>query len=234
MLHIFSRKIVLIFLISIGGFALAQPLGTNLPNYDKMWLHFGITINSNVSSYKIHRDLSLNTDDSIMLVNPTRMPGFGVGIISNIAFWNHFDLRFIPTLSIANRRLAYLMVTGQRQNKDAEFISVEFPLHLKVKTQRMDNFRMYLIGGGTFSYNMMSNFNATDDKSRYMVITKPGFWGLEYGIGTDFYMEMFKFSIEVKLTEGVTNILKQDQTLRYASVINKLFPKTILFSLHFE
>ena len=60
MLHIFSRKIVLIFLISIGGFALAQPIGTNLPNYDKMWLHFGITINSNVTEIRTGDVLNMN------------------------------------------------------------------------------------------------------------------------------------------------------------------------------
>ena len=64
-------------------------------------------------------------------------------------------------------------------------------LHLKVKSARMDNFRFYMLGGGKYSYNMVSNSNATDEKARYLVITNPGFWALEYGAGTDFYFEMF-------------------------------------------
>jgi len=234
MFDLFGKKITLSVFLLIALYGLTQPVGTNLPNYDKEWLHFGITLNSNVSSYKIYRDLSLNTDDSIMTVNSTRNPGFGVGIISNIAFLDYFDLRFIPTLSFATRRISYQMVTALPASKATEFINVEFPMHLKVKSARMDNFRFYMLGGGKYSYNMVSNSNATDEKARYLVITDPGFWALEYGAGTDFYFEMFKFSLEVKLTDGMGSILKDGQTLRYATVIDKLIPKTILFSLHFE
>ena len=91
MFDLFGKKITLSVFLLIALYGLTQPVGTNLPNYDKEWLHFGITLNSNVSSYKIYRDLSLNTDDSIMTVNSTRNRGFGVGIISNIAFLDYFD-----------------------------------------------------------------------------------------------------------------------------------------------
>lgn len=235
MLDLFSKKIILVFgLVFIASFSQAQQVGSNLPNYDKQWIHFGITMGGNVNSYKIYRDISLNSDDSIMAVNSGRMGGFNLGIISNISFLDHFDFRVIPTLSFAERRIKYLMVNHEYVHKDVESIYLDIPFHFKIKSVRMDNFRFYVLGGGKYAMDMISSANAKNRQAKSLVLTKFSNWSREYGVGTDFYFEMFKFSIEVKVSEGLNNVMVEKPDFRYTTVIDKLLPKTFLVSLHFE
>lgn len=234
MFHLLGKKIIgLSVVVLLLGSLKSQVVG-NLPNYDQNWLHFGISMGYSQSSYKIDRSLLLNVDDSILVVEPQKRPGFFLGIITNFAFGDNLDVRFVPSLLFANRSLHYRLVNDLEKVKDVESIFVDFPLLLKVKSKRMGNFRFYLFGGGKFALDMMSNSHAKDPGASNLILVQPDNWFVEYGLGTDHYFEYFKFSIEVKFSEGLNNVHQPNTDLRYSNVINGLFPKGFFVSFHFE
>lgn len=55
----------------------------------------------------------------------------------------------------------------------------------------------------------------------------------EIGFGTDFYLEYFKFGIEIKMSYGIRDILDRDNT-PLTDPIDKLSTKMFLLSLTFE
>lgn len=234
MLHLYWKKITLLFLFVIfSGVLFAQNYpAKNMPNYDKKLIHFGITMGLNRSAFKFEKSEQFILEDSIMGIEPIGGPGFNLGIISNLSFGEHGDFRFIPSLSFAERNLEYQLVNDQRKRMKVESTYLDFPFHLKLKSDRIGDFRFYVIGGYKFAIDMVSNKGAKGAEKKIRIGTFDNF--LEYGIGTDFYFEMFKFSLEMKFANSLKNNLVQDPDLKYASVLDKLLAKTFLFSLHFE
>ncbi|MFO7656744.1 MAG: PorT family protein, partial [Bacteroidales bacterium] len=69
----------------------------------------------------------------------------------------------------------------------------------------------------------------------------------EIGFGTDFYLEEFKFTIELKYSVGITNVLKRSlkdngdgpvlppaEFAVYTNVIDRLNSRMFMVSFHFE
>lgn len=236
MFNLHWKKIVLILLVLLSfgvhrSSAQNYP-AKNMPNYDKKLLHFGITMAINRSSFKFEKSEQFLFEDSIMSVEPKGGPGFNLGIISNLCFGEHGDLRFIPSLSFAERSLRYGLMDGTFKSKKVESTYLDFPFHLKLKSDRINDFRFYMIAGYKFSIDMISNAEARNANDKIKIKGTDNF--IEYGIGTDIYFEMFKFSLEMKFSNSLSNILVEDPAFKYASVLEKLLAKTVLFSMHFE
>jgi len=56
----------------------------------------------------------------------------------------------------------------------------------------------------------------------------------ELGFGIQFFFPLFIFSPEVKIANGFINVHSRDEGLIFSRVIDKLFSRGIVFSLHFE
>jgi hypothetical protein len=56
---------------------------------------------------------------------------------------------------------------------------------------------------------------------------------LEVGTGVDFYLEYFKFGIELKMSYTMGNTLVQDHTI-YSEPIQGLIPRMFALSFTFE
>jgi hypothetical protein len=70
-------------------------------------------------------------------------------------------------------------------------------------------------------------------QDKELVKIKRNDYGYTIGIGFDFYLEMFKFSPEIKMYHGLPNLLVKDN-LPYSQVLESLRSKVFLISFTFE
>ncbi|MBK7852919.1 MAG: PorT family protein [Bacteroidetes bacterium] len=208
----------------------------NLPKYDHQAIHFGFTLGLNATNFKVQLVPNFKTTDSIYVVESSAVTGLNLGIVSNLRIGEHWDLRFIPALSFAQRNLYYDWIYPDSSNaqsvKTVESTYLEFPLDLKFKSKRVTNYRMYVLAGARYSIDMVSQAKVRD-KDKDIVKLKRYDYGYEIGLGFDFYLTYFKFSPEIKMFNGLNNLLVKDNS-RYASPLEKLNSKIFLVSFLFE
>jgi hypothetical protein len=103
---------------------------------------------------------------------------------------------------------------------------------VKFLSDRIDNFRVYMLGGVNYQYDLASN--ATSRKADDLVKLKPYDFSIEAGIGFQFFFPVFILSPEIKISNGIMNSHSRDPNLIYSSSIDKLRSRMIIFSLIFE
>jgi hypothetical protein len=67
-----------------------------------------------------------------------------------------------------------------------------------------------------------------------MLKIKKNDYGVEGGIGFQFFLPYFILSPEIKFSYGLSNIHARDADLIYSSVVDKMNSRMLMFSLHFE
>lgn len=116
--------------------------------------------------------------------------------------------------------------------KRVESILVGLPIHLKFRSDRIENFRVYMFGGVKFEYDLASNARAK--RAEELVKLKNIDMGVEAGIGFNFYFPVFILSPEIKISNGLINSHSRDEHLKFSSAIDKLNSRMVVFSLIFE
>ena len=81
-------------------------------------------------------------------------------------------------------------------SKKLESILVGLPVHIKFRSDRIDNFRVYMFAGGKVEYDLASNARAK--RAEALVKLKKHDYGVEAGIGFNFYFPVFILSPEIK------------------------------------
>lgn len=212
----------------------------NLQNFDKQRFHFGFILGYNSADF--FYDLKPNTfeSDSLISLRVNKKPGFNLGIVSSWDWSPMFKLRFLPTLSFQERGMDYNFYTepdtNQYWTKSVQSTYLDFPLLLKMRSQRIGNFAAYVVGGGRFGLDMQSN-NKVDNNNaspsdQVIKLTRPDY-GIEVGGGFDFFLQYFKFGIELKMGVGLKNVLIQENTI-FTSPIDAIRTKVWTLSLTFE
>jgi hypothetical protein len=136
------------------------------------------------------------------------------------------DRNIFYKLSIPDKDL------GTDVTKKVESVIVSFPLQIKFNSDRIGNFRVYMLGGGKLDYDLASNARAR--KAEELVKIQKMDYGIEAGVGFNFYFQSFIFSPEIKISNGLGNIHSRDQNLKYSSVFDKMQSRMIVFSIHLE
>jgi len=179
--------------------------------------------------------------DSLNSISSKGSPGFGIGFITRYRLTEHLEARITPTLVFADRFLEYgynKPQNGSNSNiieKQVQTTMAEVPLLLKIKSDRLGNFRGYLIGGVKYSA-LIGSKKKSDGNADYfnkLVKNKSRFASYEAGIGCDIYFEYFKLSPEIKISNSFKNILVPENH-PFSRPIDGLFLHSIMFSLYFE
>ncbi len=212
----------------------------NLPKFDHRFMHFGFLLGLNSADFVLQRfPPSSPGADSLYVLEPKAATGFNLGIISSMHFGSYFSLRFTPNLAFSSRSLSYTFETfeGPKQyTKDIESTLINFPLNIKYKSVRLNNFSAYIIGGGAYSLDLASDAgheNISTNPNDIIVAIKRNDFMAQIGFGTDFYLEYFKFGIELKMSYGLKDLLDHDNT-PFTTPIDKLSSKMFLLSFTFE
>lgn len=212
----------------------------NLPKFDFRRFHFGFTIGINYANFFVNRTTDITSWDTIAVIESQPQPGFNLGIVGDYHISPVFNFRFIPALSFAQRNLEYTFAKPLNGNgfqnkviKPVESTFLDFPLNIKYRSARVNNFAAYVIGGFKYSLDLASQEDVITGYGEEIVKISRHDYGYEAGIGFDFFLEYFKFSTELKLSFGMPNLIIKDGTL-YSDPIRKLTSRIILVSFHFE
>lgn len=167
--------------------------------------------------------------------NPTA--GFAIGFVGNRKITNNLDLRLTPSLVFTERKIKYSYTVDDPIVKKVNATMIDLPLGLKLKSDRLMNFRAYMLGGLKYSIDMASakkqdNSLVGDELSKF-VNNQKTFLSYEAGAGMDFYFSFFKMSTELKVSQSFKNLIIHENTA-FAYPIDKAKLRHFTFSLFFE
>ncbi len=231
-------KKILIFLLlmsSFSSFGQRHKKPQNLPRYDFKKIHFGFTLGINSLNFNINKNKKFLENDTLLSTLSQDQKGFNLGIVSNLRLGRYTDLRFIPTLVFGERIINYQFNETSNLNlndKRIESTLLDFPISLKYKSERYNNFRTYVMCGIKYSLDIASQ-SEIDDEGQELVKLNNHDLMLEGGFGIDFYLQYFKFSPQIKISHGIINILSKDNTL-YTQTLNNLKTSSWMLSFTFE
>ena len=161
--------------------------------------------------------------------------GFAVSFLLRYRISEHLEARTTPGLVFADRAVDYTYTDPSFDvAKTVQATMIEFPLALKLKSDRIWNYRYYVLAGVKYSEAIGAKKNKPDTAPLQELLTnKASFASYEVGLGCDIYFEYFKLTPEIKLSNSFGNILNQENT-PYSTPISKLSLHTVTFSLCFE
>lgn len=218
-------------------------------------LHFGFGFQYISSEYKIQKfdnwrvpfvEDGVKVTDGLKSIRSIQNPGFGIGFVSDLYVTPNVNLRFTPVFVFTDRVVDYEF------NDDAQYdrkgqqspegftrrtvnsTMFEFPVGIKLKSDRRNNFRAYMLAGGKYGIDIGAKPDDQGDSAiQKQLKNNKGILSYEVGIGFDLYFEFFKLSPEIKLSNSIKSILKREDH-PYASPIEKMYLRNFVFSLYFE
>ena len=235
-----NRLVMAVILLMACQQVCAQYRELNLPNHDDKKYYLGIGLVYNNSRFGVSHHPQFLANDSVMVVEPENTGGFGLAGMHTYRLSPRFEIRAIfPQLLFSYKNLTYHLKypdpAKEEQpvaTKRVESILLGLPLHLKFRSDRINNFRVYMFGGVKFEYDLASN--STARRAEDLVKLAKIDFGVEAGIGFNFYFPVFILSPELKISNGLSNIHSRDPNLKYSNVIDKLNSRMVVFSLIFE
>ncbi len=240
-----NHLIILLFCVPLVSWAQSnvynpgnkRPQVRNYQEVDERPMHFGFTIGFNTMDFHFKNDLSHIISDSLTADVTVLKPGFHVNIITDYRLGNNLSARFLPGLNFGQRNITYWKSDG---SYDADMLIesnlLDFPVLLKYKAKRINNYRPFVIAGGNVRLDMAAKRKYDENEEVYVRIKKLDYY-YEFGFGIDFYSMYFKFSTEFKYSVGLRNILTnqpEERHPQYVNVIDRLNSNLFLVSFHFE
>lgn len=226
-------RLILLLLLSCP---LYGQQGKNYPSFDRKKIHFGFALGVNTADFNYTLQVDSTSSDSLTGITIRKQPGFNLGIISSLNFHETLSLRFVPSLSFQERLFQYSYIKkGEQEMKETrlESTTLDFPLMLKLRTKRLSNFAAYAIGGFQYSLDLASQKDVDQTLGDPIVKIKQHDFAYQVGGGFDFWMPYFKFAIEIKLSNGIKNVIIQDHTF-FMDPLSSLKTKVWWFCITFE
>jgi hypothetical protein len=234
-----------VFLFPLIGIAqLRQEV--NQEDHDDKRVRFGITLGANRSHFAFtHHPKFLQTIqtpglDSITVIESVNSTGISLAWLVNFRLGRHFDLRTYPVnLTFTERNFLYNLSYPDRQagedsitEKKTQSISLSIPVQIKFSSDRINNFKVYMIAGGKIEYDLASNAGARNAEEQIKL--KKFDYGAEVGLGFHFYFPMFVLTPEIKMGWGIGNLHSRDKYLKFSNIIDKINSRSVFFSLSVE
>lgn len=234
-----KRWVVLFYFLCALIPATAQFRGElNLPDNDDKRYHIGIVIMGATSRFQISQHPRFLESDSVLVSSPENAAGVGLGGMHTFKLTNRFSARVVfPQLLFVNKSIRYNLTyptTGESKEmiKNIESILLGIPVQIKFQSDRIGNFRVYMMGGVKWEYDLSSKAAARNAED--LIKLRSSDFGIEAGIGFNFYMPFFILSPELKISNGLSNSHSRDNNLKFSNVIDRMNSRMIVFSLIFE
>src|SRR6476620_1036577 len=231
-----SRAFFLVLFFTVSYTSFSQKV-LYQEDHDNKAYYFGISLGISKASFHTHLNPVFMEQDSIMVAEPMNNGGFNLGLLATMNLTRRFELRFNPQLMFTERNIRYQLKYkdqdfGYQVDKKVESVITSFPLQVKFNSDRIGNFRVYMLGGGKVDYDLASNAQAR--KAEDLIKLQKTDLGVEAGLGFNFYFQSFIFSPEIKISSGLSNIHARDENLKYSSVLDRIQSRLIVFSIHIE
>ena len=208
---------------------------TNLQNFDQKKIHFGYFVGMNNYNYKL--DYVINPDKRTLINKQT---GINVGLIGDLKLRKNLNLRFEPGLYTNKSEIVFY--DRQKLPKISDTLRsmkstyIHLPLLLKYSAKRLNNFKPYVLGGLSTSFNLSSNQNSPDDNNNGVFRLKANTFYYELGFGIDFYLPYFKFSPSIRGVFSLKNELVPDSDPEspWTGNIDKMSARAIFINFSFH
>jgi hypothetical protein len=233
-----ARTILLIVLLIIPVSTFAQKQKPkNESWYDEKLLHFGFSLGFNTLDFNITPSLNNMKADSLYPEVSILNPGINIQIVTDLKPADYIDIRFLPGVSFGQRNVRFYknrVLENAQQKLESSFL--EFPLLLKCKGMRLNNVRPYVIGGLNYRYDLAGKKEYDEEKPIYLRLRRSDLY-YELGSGLDFYLPYFKLSVELKMSNGLRDVLVHDPATghaKYSEAIEKMRSQIWIIAFHFE
>ncbi|NCI47503.1 PorT family protein [Sediminibacterium sp. WSJ-3] len=206
--------------------------------HEDLTYYFGLTLGYNTSTLHLSKAPAFLQSDSILIAEPRSSGGIAMGLMATGRLSDHFQVRVNPQLIIGgSKSINFKLGTAkagesQVQNQILPATLVSLPIQLKFNSDRIGNFRTYLLAGMKFDTDLSSNSASRNVED--MIKLKRTDIGFELGIGFNFYLPFVTLSPEIKISNGLTNLHQPDPALKYSNNLGQILSRMVVFSLHFE
>lgn len=228
------------FLFPVSSLHSAAAQVGNLGKFDSRLLHYGIQVGLTMSKF----DLEYTSDEALRhdLLGTTSYyaPGFHIAVIGDLRLGKWFNLRLLPGVTLITRDVSYAWEPSYLEahrlaelSRNVESVYGDFPIELKFRAMRYNNFRPYVTAGVSYGFDFASlrkNRNRTDES---IIRLEPNDFRYTMGLGFDVFLRYVKFAIDLKMTFGFPN-LKVDDPDVYIRAFDYLNSRTFMLSFTFE
>jgi hypothetical protein len=212
----------------------------NLPSFDQKTIHYGYFLGANQYDFKFEYIENYYEELLLKDVAVDQKKGFSVGLIGDLRINQYLNLRFEPGLFYNRRELIYPeypeFTKENDRYREIKSTFIHLPILLKISTQRINNFRPFIVGGFSTDFNLSSNQKNSDDNASNVFRTTIQNLNYELGLGFDFYLYYFKFSPSLRGIFSFQNemIPDNDPQSPWTGKINTMFSRGVALIITFE
>lgn len=227
--------VIVLSALSVPTYGQQQKL-QNRPYTDHKIFHLGFTVGVHTQDLMLTQSGHVNENSEVWFSEiPSYSPGFSVGIITDLYLNRFMNLRAIPTLHLGSKDFVFKeQASGEEFKTGIRNNYIALPLQVKLASARINNYRPYLVAGTYGSIELASRKNQP-------VLLKPYDYGLEIGVGCDFYLPYFNLCPELKFCLGLNDMLEKDRSdltdkelIKYPLSLARATQRMIVLSLNFE
>ena len=243
MQHLLRNKInficIIFAFVPACGFA-QRGYEINLPDHDDKQFHFGINLGINRSHYNITHHPNFLSFDSVNVIESINSTGLNLAWLVNMRITEHIDIRLFPAnLVFTEKAFQYKLRFPDKPAgedsvtiKKVTGITLAFPLQFKYTSDRIENFKVYMMAGGKIEYDLAANSGKKNIDDALTL--KKLDYGLEAAIGFHFYFPVFVLTPELKIGYGLRNVHDRNPKTKFSGNIDEINSRTLTFSLTVE
>lgn len=219
----------------------------NMPKYDEAPIHFGFYLGGNLLFSQVRPEIMqpsipLFMPDVLYNVESQPAGGFSVGLVGNVRLGKYFDFRFCPGLQFAGRTFLFeVPAEGRGSNSvikagTVTTVAIDIPLHIKFKSQRISNYRLYMLAGPAIKFDVYQQKIKTQDQEKIYFTPNMRSFDVagDIGVGVDLYMNWFKMGVELKYSMGMLNKAIKKEEPSYTNGIKTIRDNMLQLILTFE
>jgi opacity protein-like surface antigen len=231
---------------AIVCFCLLTTLATQAQNMKVLYredrdnapFYFGLSLGYASATFQPSKHPTFLQNDSILVAEPVRSPGYSLRLMATARLNKRWEIRTNPGLVLGiERQFDYTLGSRQAYEEEKTVQKIQsniatIPFHIKFNSDRIDNFKVYMLAGVKYDIDLSSNANSRNADD--MVKLNRSYFGAEFGIGFNFFLPFVTVSPEIKFSNGLGDIHARDADLKYSSVFDKLQSRMVFFTLHLE
>lgn len=231
------KLFVILFIFGINQDSLAQKISYRRVNkefYDNTDFHFGFLFGFNYFSLFNHQTTvpSAPFKPTLLASKNSKYPsGLQIGGTVSYILSDLWEIKSGLNVALYERGLIYQDVqsNGNKIELNSNFTGIELPLLFKLKSKRRFNNRAYIYAG----MKWMNAVNLKKSSSENLQLKGHDFT-VEYGIGLDQFFRYFKFSPELRISQGLVNQYVGNTQSGVLINPNRLTSNSIALILNFE
>lgn len=177
------------------------------PYADQKLFHFGFAVGLHAQDLILSHTGAVGPTGEVWFAEiPSYSVGFSVGVIGDRYINEYLNLRLSPTFHFGEKQFTFKeQHTGEEFKTLVKSNYLSFPLTMKFSASRLNNMRPYLLAG------VYGNFEIGSKRNTAIRLNQMDY-GLEFGLGCNFYLPLFKLCPELKFSFGLKDLINKDRS----------------------